>query len=54
MHGFRHCVIGVGWDSGLMESVRTRYMGHGESHLIHGMENSILGLHNLDWNVFFW
>ena len=52
-HGFRHCVIGVGWDSSLMESVRTRYMGHGESHLIHGMYNSILGLHNLDWNVFF-
>ena len=26
-----------------MESVRTRYMGHGESHLIHGMQNSILG-----------
>ena len=52
-HGFRHCVIGVGWDSrwsrlglrfdgvgwdsDLMEFVRTRYMGHGESHLIHGM-----------------
>ena len=35
--GFRHCVIGVGWDSGLIESVRARYMGHGESHLIHGM-----------------
>ena len=34
-----------------MESVRTRYMGHGESHFIHGMPNSILGLHNLDWNV---
>ena len=32
-----------------MESVRTRYMGHGELHLIHG----ILGLYNLDWNVFF-
>ena len=29
-------------------------MGHGESYLIHGMENSILGLYNLDWNVFFW
>ena len=52
-HGFRHCVIGVDWDSGLMESVRTRYMRHGESHFIHGMYNSILGLHNLDWNVFF-
>ena len=36
-HEFQHCVIGVGSDSGLMESVRTRYMGHGESHLIHGM-----------------
>ena len=36
-HGFRHCVIGVDWDLGLMESVRTRYIGHGESHLIHGM-----------------
>ena len=36
-NGFRHCVIGVDWDSGLMESVRTQYMGHGESHLIHGM-----------------
>ena len=36
-HGFWHCMIGVSWDSGLMESVRTRYMGHGESHLIHGM-----------------
>ena len=36
-HGFWHCVIGVGWDSGLIESVRARYMGHGESHLIHGM-----------------
>ena len=35
--GFRHCVIGVGWDSGLMESVRTQYMGHGESNFIHGM-----------------
>ena len=54
MHGFQHCVIGVGWDSSLMESMRTRYMGHGESHLIHGMYNSILGLHNLNWNVFFW
>ena len=32
-HGFQHCVIGVNWDSGLMESLRTRYMGHGESHL---------------------
>ena len=48
-----HSVIGVGWDLGLMESVRTRYMGHGESHFIHGMYNSILGLHNLDWNVCF-
>ena len=36
-HGFQNCVIGVGWDSGLMDSVRTQYMGHGESHLIHGM-----------------
>ena len=27
----------VSWDLGLMESVRTRYMGHGESHLIHGI-----------------
>ena len=32
----------------------TRYMGHGESHLIHGMYNSIISLHYLDWNVFFW
>ena len=40
------CVIGVGIDSGLdahwnlhwvMESVRARYMGDGESSLIHGM-----------------
>ena len=37
MNGFQHCVIRVDWDSGLMESVRTRYMGHGELHLIHGM-----------------
>ena len=37
MHEFQHYVIGVGWDSGLMESVRTWYMGHGESHIIHGM-----------------
>ena len=37
MHEFQNCMIGVGWDSGLMESVWTRYMGHGESHLIHGM-----------------
>ena len=22
-HGFQHCVLGVGWDSGLMDSVRT-------------------------------
>ena len=29
-----------------MESVRIRYMGHGDLHFI-------LGLHNLDWNVFF-
>ena len=36
-----------------MELVRTRYMGHGESHFIHGIYNFILGLHNLDWNVFF-
>ena len=36
-HEFRHCVIAVGWDSGLIESVRTRYMGHGESHFIHGI-----------------
>ena len=36
-HVFRHCVVGVGWDSGLMELVRTRYMGHGELHLIHGV-----------------
>ena len=36
-----------------MESVRTRYMGHGESYLIHGMWNFIIGLHNLDWNVVF-
>ena len=28
---------GVGWDLGLMELVRTQCMGHGESHLIHGM-----------------
>ena len=34
---FRHCVIGVSWDSGLMESVRTQYEGHGGSHLIHDM-----------------
>ena len=47
-HRFQHCVIGVDWDSGLMETVRTQYMGHGESYLIHGMENFILGLHNLD------
>ena len=52
-NGFPHYVIGVGWDSSLIESVRTQYMGHGGSHLIHGMSNSILGLHNLDWNVFF-
>ena len=31
-HGFWYCVIGVAWDSGLIESMRTRYMGHGESH----------------------
>ena len=37
MHGFHHSVIGVSWNSGLMELVRTRYMGHGELHLIHGM-----------------
>ena len=37
MHGFWHCVTGVGWDSSLMESVRTPYIGHGESHLIYGM-----------------
>ena len=36
-HGFLHCVIGVGWDLSLMESVRTRYMGYSELHLIHGM-----------------
>ena len=36
-----------------MELVRTQYMGHGELHLIHNMWNSILGLHNLDWNGFF-
>ena len=36
-HRFQHCVIGVGYDSGLMEPVRTRYMGYGESHLIHDM-----------------
>ena len=36
-HGFMHCVIGVGWDLGLMEPVRTQYMGHGEWHFIHGM-----------------
>ena len=54
MHGFRHCVIGVGWDSGLMKSVRTQYMRYCESHLIHGMYNFILSLHYLDWNVYFW
>ena len=43
IHGVRYCVIGVSWDSGLIELVRARYMGHGESHLIHGMKNSILG-----------
>ena len=36
-HRFRHCVIEVGWDSGLMESMRTQYIGHGESHFIFGM-----------------
>ena len=37
MHEFWHYVIGVGWDSGLIGSVRTQYMRHGESYLIHGM-----------------
>ena len=37
MYAFMHYVIGVGWNLDLMESVRTRYMGHGESHFIHGM-----------------